>query len=81
MRRVPKLIRCLPVSAVFLAAATGVGQVAYAQEGAQPEEGIEEIITTGTRRSERTVSESAVPIDVISGDEFENMGTPTSTTC
>ncbi|MGH8166624.1 MAG: hypothetical protein ACREQ1_05260, partial [Woeseiaceae bacterium] len=75
MREVPKLIRCLPLSVVFLAAATGVGPVAYAQEGAQPDEGIEEIITTGTRRSERSATESAVPIDVIGGEELVNMGT------
>ncbi|HEX5765554.1 MAG TPA: hypothetical protein VFY27_08295, partial [Woeseiaceae bacterium] len=54
--------------------APGIGPVAQAQEGANNEE-IEEIITTGTRRAERTVTESSVPIDVISGEEFENMGT------
>ena len=36
---------------------------------------IEEIVTTGTRRSQRSASDSSVPVDVISGDEFENMGT------
>jgi iron complex outermembrane receptor protein len=54
--------------------APGVGPVANAQQGPSSDE-IEEIITTGTRRAERTVSESSVPIDVISGQEFENMGT------
>jgi iron complex outermembrane receptor protein len=46
--------------------------VAQAQ-GANQE--IEEIITTGTRRAQRSASDSAVPVDVISGQEFENMGT------
>src|SRR5690606_2875035 len=73
MRKVPKLIRFLPLSAALLVA-PGVGPVAQAQEGANNDE-IEEIITTGTRRAERTVTESSVPIDVISGEEFENMGT------
>jgi len=41
--------------------------VAGAQEAAGP---IEEVITTGTRRAERTASDSPVPIDVISGNEF-----------
>jgi iron complex outermembrane receptor protein len=63
----------LPLSAAFLVA-PGIGPVAQAQQGAD-NEAIEEIITTGTRRAERTVTESSVPIDVISGEEFENMGT------
>jgi iron complex outermembrane receptor protein len=63
----------LPLSAVLLVA-PGVGPVAQAQQGAS-NEAIEEIITTGTRRAARTESQSSVPIDVISGQEFENMGT------
>ncbi|MCH8303276.1 MAG: TonB-dependent receptor plug domain-containing protein, partial [Proteobacteria bacterium] len=51
----------------------GLAPVAQAQAGA--DEVIEEIITTGTRRAERTQSQSAVPIDVITGAEFVNMGT------
>ena len=35
---------------------------------------IEEIVTTGTRARERSVSESMVPIDVISADDFSNQG-------
>ena len=35
---------------------------------------IEEIITTGTRSRERSVSESMVPIDVISAEDFSNQG-------
>ena len=73
MRKVPKLIRFLPLSAVLLVA-PGVGPVAQAQQSASNEP-IEEIITTGTRRAARTESQSSVPIDVISGQEFENMGT------
>ena len=76
MFRMPKIFRfLLPLSAVVLAA-PGLTPVAQAQ-GAdeQANEAIEEIITTGTRRSQRSASDSSVPVDVISGEEFENMGT------
>jgi iron complex outermembrane receptor protein len=46
--------------------------VAQAQEGAG--EVIEEIVTTGTRRAARSVSDSAVPIDVITGEDFIAQG-------
>ena len=45
--------------------------VAFPQQSfAQKSEMIEEIITTGTRRADRSASDSPVPIDVISGAEF-----------
>ncbi|MEM9402777.1 MAG: TonB-dependent receptor [Pseudomonadota bacterium] len=57
---------------VLLALATpalvSLPQVSFAQE--EQVEEIEEIITTGTRRAERTASDSPVPIDVIGGNEF-----------
>ena len=72
MHKLPKLLRLiLPISAVALAL-PGMTSVAQAQ-GADEE--IEEIITTGTRRAQRSAADSSVPIDVISGQEFENMGT------
>ena len=40
------------------------------QSFAQTEELIEEIVTTGTRRADRSAADSPVPIDVISGVEF-----------
>ncbi len=73
MLKLPELFRfLLPISAVVLAA-TGLTSVAQAQ-GA--DEAIEEIITTGTRRAERTASDASVPIDVIGGEDFENQGLP-----
>ncbi len=50
--------------------------VAFPQQSfAQTDEGaIEEIITTGTRARERSVSESMVPIDVVSAEDFSNQG-------
>jgi len=72
MLKMPKIFRfLLPLSAVVLAA-PGFTPVAQAQ-GA--DDAIEEIITTGTRRSQRSASDSSVPVDVITGTEFENMGT------
>ena len=71
MLKVPKLLRfLLTISAVALAF-VGLTPAAQAQ-GADEE--IEEIITTGTRRAERTASDSSVPIDVVGGVEFENQG-------
>jgi len=72
MLRLPKSFRFLiPVSAAVLVL-PGMAPVAQAQDGA---DAIEEIITLGTRRAERTAGDSSIPIDVITGQEFENMGT------
>ena len=38
------------------------------------EEAIEEVVVLGSRAKPRSVSESAVPVDVISGDEFQKQG-------
>ncbi len=46
-------------------------QQSLAQSG---DEMIEEIVTTGTRARERSVSDSMVPIDVISAEDFSNQG-------
>ena len=51
----------------------GFVSVAQAQEEGA-DEVIEEIITTGTRRSQRSASNSSIPIDVITGQEFESVG-------
>ncbi len=72
MLKLPKLLRfILSVSAVALVTPV-LSTTAVAQQGA---DAIEEIITTGTRRSARSAADSAVPVDVISGSEFQNMGT------
>ena len=41
---------------------------------AQEDEIIEEVITIGTRVEGRSATESAVPIDIITGDDFVNQG-------
>ena len=48
--------------------------VAVPQQSLAQEESIEEIVTTGSRRAPRSVTDSAVPIDVISGDDFVKQG-------
>lgn len=46
--------------------------VAAAQEGAQA---IEEVVVVGSRRAGRTATDSPVPVDVVSGDDFQAQGT------
>ncbi|MGB5354117.1 MAG: TonB-dependent receptor plug domain-containing protein, partial [Woeseia sp.] len=41
------------------------------QSFAQTDDAIEEIVTTGTRRADRSASDSPVPIDVISANDFQ----------
>lgn len=53
-----------------IALTAGFSSVVYAQDDAA----LEEVVVTGTRRAARSVFESAVPIDVIGGDEFRNQG-------
>ncbi|WP_102795434.1 TonB-dependent receptor plug domain-containing protein [Bowmanella denitrificans] len=45
---------------------------AYAQDGAN--EQLEQIIITGTRRSDRTVAQSNVPIDILDADQLTSSG-------
>lgn len=64
-------------TALFLAAASP----AFAQQDNAPQDsaveeatGADAIIVTGTRRTDRTVADSTVPVDVISGDALLNSG-------
>ncbi len=45
-----------------------------ATQPAQPDETIEEIVVTGTRRLDRTVTDSLSPIDVLSEQDLQNQG-------
>ncbi|HSD70652.1 MAG TPA: TonB-dependent receptor plug domain-containing protein, partial [Woeseiaceae bacterium] len=69
----PKVFRFLIPAAALVFAMPVMSPVALAQDPAA-DESIEEIITTGTRRAERSASDSAVPIDVIGGQELVNIG-------
>lgn len=55
---------------VLLALALPMAVALPQQTSAQEEEAIEEIVTTGTRRADRSASDSPVPIDVIGGQDF-----------
>jgi iron complex outermembrane receptor protein len=64
-------------TALYVAAASP----AWAQQETAPQEqaveeatGADAIIVTGTRRTDRTVADSTVPVDVISGDDLLNNG-------
>jgi iron complex outermembrane receptor protein len=76
-----KLISALAVTvsstALFIAAASP----AFAQQDSSRQDpafeeatGADAIIVTGTRRTDRTVADSTVPVDVISGDALLNSG-------
>jgi iron complex outermembrane receptor protein len=72
MTRRPKLARrILPTAiALGLLAPAGYAPMVFAQQANE----VEEIVTIGSRRPQRSASDSSVPVDVISGDEFNNMG-------
>lgn len=55
--------------------ASGWTAPAFAQEGANDADANETIIVTGTRRTDRTIADSTVPIDVISSESLQNSGT------
>jgi iron complex outermembrane recepter protein len=69
----PKMARRILPAAIALALLAPVAYtpMVFAQ---QADELVEEIITIGSRRPQRSASDSSVPVDVISGDEFNNMG-------
>lgn len=69
----PKMARrVLPTAiALGLLVPAGFAPLALAQ---QADEMVEEIVTIGSRRPQRSDTDSSVPVDVISGDEFVNMG-------
>ncbi len=62
-------------SASAVIALAAFAQPAMAQsDGASEAEDAPQIIVTGTRRTDRTVADSTVPIDVISGEALQNNG-------
>jgi iron complex outermembrane receptor protein len=77
-----KLISALAVTVSSTALFVAAANPAFAQQdtpaqAAEAEEatGINAIIVTGTRRTDRTVADSTVPVDVISGEALLNSGT------
>ena len=70
------LLQPRPVSLVAAAVAFAIGGMATAQERTASESArpsaLTEVIVTGTRRTDRTVTESAAPIDVLTGADLAN---------
>ena len=64
----------VPTAAFAALLSVGAGQAAIAQETASPEADIEEITVVGSRRRDRSAADSPVPVDVIGGDDFLNIG-------
>lgn len=62
-----------PADVAVSAAAAALAQDAEPEAAAQETAG-EQIVVTGTRRTGRTVAESPVPIDVISGEQLSQSG-------
>ena len=63
------------VSAILLTAfAIGSGSAVAQEDGAAPAGPIEEVTVVGSRRRDRSASESPVPVDVVTGDEFLAQG-------
>lgn len=60
----------------ILATAAESADAAQADDLAQDEETGPAIVVTGTRRTDRTVLESAVPVDVFSADDFKAQPAP-----
>ncbi len=59
------------ISAILLTAfAIGSGNAVAQEDGAAPAGPIEEVTVVGSRRRDRSASESPVPVDVVTGDEF-----------
>ena len=69
----PKMAKRVLPTAIALAmlAPAAYMPMVFAQ---QADSDVEEIITIGSRRPQRSASDTSVPVDVISGDEFNNMG-------
>jgi iron complex outermembrane recepter protein len=66
----------LSFSASFAALSIGIAAPAYAQDEAQAEADAPgaTIIVTGTRRTDRTVADSPVPVDVLTSEDLLNSG-------
>ena len=69
-----KISQCVRfVTASSLAASITVAPSLMAQEN-DSAESVEKIAIVGTRAAPRSVGESAVPVDIISEEEFRNQG-------
>ena len=58
---------------MFAPLTIGFSSQTFAQDGTDDAD-VEEVVVLGSRRAARSASDSAVPVDVISGDDFVNQG-------
>ena len=56
---------------MFAPLTIGFSSQTFAQDGSDE---VEEVVVLGSRRAARSATDSAVPVDVISGDDFVNQG-------
>ncbi len=56
---------------MFAPLTIGFSSQTFAQDGSDD---VEEVVVLGSRRAARSATDSAVPVDVISGDDFVNQG-------
>ena len=73
---IKKTATSLPALALALLAGVANAQTAPVAAQAAPDKGDETIVVTGTRRTDRTVAESPVPIDVFTADDFKAQPSP-----
>lgn len=67
--------KSLTRSLLSLAVAGAVGSASFSSVAlAQDDEALEEVVVVGSRAQPRSVTESAVPVDVISAEDFINQG-------
>ena len=57
---------------MFAPLTIGFSSQTFAQDGTDAD--VEEVVVLGSRRAARSATDSAVPVDVISGDDFVNQG-------
>lgn len=78
MKSTGRLAAVSGVHATVALLLAGGSPVHGAQESAPATEAesLEQVIVTGTRRAERTVLESNVPVDVVTADDFGRVSTP-----
>ena len=70
-KRISPTLRC----AALVAGSIGPMVAAVAQEASEPTIiDVEQLIVTGTRVPDRSATETAVPVDVVSGDALSNVG-------
>lgn len=68
MRKLPNLKLLAPLSLLAVL-------IPFTAPSVFGAEAMEEVVVTGSRVPGRTATDSAVPVDVVTGEEFENMGT------